>query len=195
MKRLSVTILFCSTLVLFGCKDEKKEEGLEPTVGGVEAEQEDQTQQTQKVTVTLEPKSGSNLSGNVVFLEEDGEVTMTALIEGLAEGMHAIHIHENADCSAEDGSSAGGHWNPTKEKHGKWGEADGYHRGDIGNFKVDANGNGTITMTTDLWCIGCEDPNKNLIGKAVVIHDGVDDFTTQPSGDAGTRVGCGTITM
>ncbi len=197
MKRLSLTLVFCTSLVLFGCKDEKNEEGLEPTVGEVEneADLKEQTQKNQKVTLSLEPKSGSNLSGNVVFTEENGEVTMTAVIDGLAEGMHAIHLHENADCSADDASSAGGHWNPTKEKHGKWGEADGYHRGDIGNFSVDTNGNGTITFSTDQWCIGCEDPNKNILGKAVVIHDGVDDFTSQPSGDAGSRVGCGVIKM
>lgn len=150
-------------------------------------------QEAKKLTVAMESKSGSELSGNAVFSEENGEVTFTAVIDGLAEGMHAIHLHESADCSAEDGSSAGGHWNPTFEKHGKWGDPEGYHRGDIGNFKVDANGNGTITMTTDQWCIGCDDETKNIVGKAVVVHDGVDDFTSQPAGDAGTRVGCGSI--
>lgn len=197
MKQISVLFLFCFGLIITGCKNENKEEGLEPTVTELETEAERTSTQeeSKKVTVTLQPKSGSNLSGNVVFTEENGEVTMTAVIDGLAEGTHAIHLHENADCSAEDGSSAGGHWNPTMEKHGKWGDSEGYHKGDIGNFTVDSNGNGTVTMTTDEWCIGCDDPTKNIIGTSVVVHDGVDDFTTQPSGDAGTRVGCGTIEM
>jgi len=191
MKRISLTLLFCATLALVGCKNEKKEENIEK-VWDTEMIKETPNE-VKKATVTLEPKSDSKLSGNVVFTQENGEVTMTAIIDGLAEGMHAIHIHENADCSASDGSSAGGHWNPTHENHGKWGDSQGYHAGDIGNFKVDANGHGTITMTTDKWCIGCDDSNKDILEKSVVIHDGVDDFTSQPSGAAGSRVGCGTI--
>lgn len=193
MKRISVTFLLCASIAFVGCKNDNKENDVEKSTSEEEMTQETSKEEVKKVTLNIEPKSGSNLSGNAVFTEENGEVTMTAVIDGLAEGMHAIHIHENADCSAEDGSSAGGHWNPTFEKHGKWGDPEGYHKGDIGNFKVDANGNGTITMTTDEWCIGCDDETKNIIGKSVVIHDGVDDFTSQPSGAAGTRVGCGTI--
>lgn len=192
MKRISITFLLFASLAIVGCKNDKKESDSEKKASESEMT-ETVEEEVKKVTLTIDAKSGSNLSGNAVFTEENGEVTMTAVIDGLAEGMHAIHIHENADCSAEDGSSAGGHWNPTFEKHGKWGDSAGYHKGDIGNFKVDANGNGTITMTTDEWCIGCDDETKNIIGKSVVIHDGVDDFTSQPSGAAGTRVGCGTI--
>jgi Cu-Zn family superoxide dismutase len=80
-------------------------------------------------------------------------VTFVAKLAGLKPGVHAIHIHEKSDCSAADGSSAGGHWNPTFKKHGKWGVGE-YHKGDIGNFTADANGNGTITLTTDEWNIG-----------------------------------------
>lgn len=185
--------LFCSSIAIIGCRNENRENESDALTTDTEMKQESDQEEARTVRVNLEPKSGSDLSGNVVFSEENGEVTMTAVIEGLPEGKHAIHLHENADCSAEDASSAGGHWNPTMEKHGKWGDPNGFHRGDIGNFTVDANGNGTITMTTDQWCIGCNDETRNIIGKSVVIHDGVDDFESQPSGDAGTRVGCGTI--
>jgi superoxide dismutase, Cu-Zn family len=194
MKRLSLTFLFCASLVIVGCKDDKKEKEVEKSEKTEEVVKTEK-KEVKKVKVTLEPRSDSKLSGNVVFTEENGEVSMTAIVDGLSEGMHAIHLHESADCSAKDGSSAGGHWNPTFEKHGKWGSASGYHKGDIGNFKVDAKGNGTITMTTKEWCIGCDDDNKNIVGKAVIIHDGVDDFSSQPSGAAGTRVGCGTIKL
>ena len=117
------------------------------------------------------------------------------IVDSDVELPEPVHIHQKADCSAEDGTSAGGHWNPTNEKHGKWGDAEGYHKGDIGNFEVDANGEGTVSMTTDEWCIGCDDENKNIVGKAIIVHDGVDDYTSQPSGAAGTRVGCGVIKM
>ncbi|MBT8204051.1 MAG: superoxide dismutase family protein, partial [Eudoraea sp.] len=63
-------------------------------------------------------------------------------------------------------------------------------RGDIGNFTADAEGNATVTFSTDLWCLGCEDETKNIIGKAVIVHKGKDDFVTQPTGAAGARVSC-----
>mgnify|MGYP001545787389 FL=1 len=138
----------------------------------------------------MEPKSNSNVEGEFSFTEENGQITMVASFSGLSPGEHAIHIHEKADCSSEVGKSTGGHWNPTMEPHGKWGVAEGFHKGDIGNFEADENGNGSITFTTDQWCLGCEDDTKNVIGKAVIVHQGVDDFTSQPSGAAGARISC-----
>ncbi len=194
MKRISLSIVLCAGLIFTSCKNDKKEKEIDDQSGTeMTTEKETEKEEVKKVKVTLNPVSNSKLSGNVVFTEEDGEVSMTAIISGLAEGKHAIHIHENGDCSAADGSSAEGHWNPTDAPHGKWGSSDGFHKGDIGNFEVDANGNGTVNLTTDEWCIGCGDKNKDLLGKAVIVHDGVDDYTSQPSGAAGTRVGCGVI--
>ena len=112
---------------------------------------------------------------------------------GLKPGNHAIHIHEKADCSSDDGKSAGGHWNPTFEVHGLWGSAEGFHRGDIGNFVADENGHGMMKFTTDLWCLDCGDSNKNVVGKSIIIHDGEDDLVSQPSGAAGARVSCAGI--
>lgn len=199
MKRISLSLVFCASLFIIGCKNDKKENDTENAAETEMNSEMDNSmvkeEETKEITVSLEPKSGSDLGGEVTFTQEDGEVTMEATITGLAEGQHAIHIHQKADCSAEDGTSAGGHWNPTNEKHGKWGDAEGYHKGDIGNFEVDANGEGTVSMTTDEWCIGCDDENKNIVGKAIIVHDGVDDYTSQPSGAAGTRVGCGVIKM
>ena len=195
MKRISLSLILCAGLVFTGCKNEKKEE--EKSM-----EEKDRTEmkgdrksseEVKKITVSLEPKSGSEVEGEVVFREENGTVTMTAIISGLAEGEHAIHLHEKADCSADDGSSAGGHWNPTGQPHGKWGASEGYHKGDIGNFTVDANGRGSVNFSTDEWCIGCGDKNKDITGTSVIIHDGVDDFTSQPSGNAGNRVACAEI--
>ena len=74
---------------------------------------------------------------------------------------------------------------------GKWGSGS-FHSGDIGNVKLNSKGNGTLTITTDLWTLGGK-PDKNILGKSVIVHGGVDDFTTQPTGNAGTRIGCGVI--
>lgn len=149
-------------------------------------------QMVKKIQFKLEPKSKSTAEGIVTMTEEAGSVTFEANLTGLSEGTHAIHIHEKADCAAEDGKSAGGHWNPTFENHGAWGAEGGFHRGDIGNFEVES-GKGTIRFTTDLWCIGCKDPVKNIMGKAVIVHQGEDDLVSQPSGAAGARVSCAGI--
>lgn len=147
---------------------------------------------SKKLTIAFEAKSNSSVSGTASFIEKNGKVTFIAKIAGLKPGIHAIHIHEKSDCSAADGSSAGGHWNPTFKNHGQWG-SDAYHKGDIGNFIADENGNGSITLTTDQWCIGCGDATKDILGKGLIVHQGADDFVTQPSGNAGARVACTAI--
>lgn len=190
MKKLSLIIISITLCFAMSCKENKKESEPEMTK---EEMTSDQTNEAKEVIVKLEPKSDSNVSGNVFFKEQNGMVTMTAVMNGLNEGIHAIHIHEKADCSSPDGKSAGGHWNPTAQPHGKWKSPEGYHKGDIGNFEVGDDGKGTITMSTDEWCIGCEDPNKDILGKGIIVHEGTDDFVTQPTGDAGGRVSCGGI--
>lgn len=198
--------LFTFCLVM-SCKSDKKEkvkdtETTTETSSEVPEEKENVTEvkekpeyfsETKKVAMTLESKSGSSVVGSVVFTQDKGVVTMVAVMNGLTPGEHAIHIHETADCSSDDGKSSGGHWNPTGQPHGKWGDEKGYHKGDIGNFTADENGHANITKITDEWCIGCGDNTKDILGKAIIVHQGVDDFTSQPSGAAGARVSCGGI--
>ncbi|TDT50714.1 Cu-Zn family superoxide dismutase [Maribacter spongiicola] len=195
MKIFKMELALLALLVAFSCKEVKKEasdakEEVEDLMD--EAENEMNDDET-VVKFMLEPKSDSNVKGEVTFTQDDDEVEMVAMLSGLSEGEHAIHIHQTADCTAADGSSAGGHWNPTNEPHGKWGASEGYHKGDIGNFTADADGNAKIEFETDEWCIGCDDENKNILGKGVIVHQGVDDYTSQPSGDAGARVSCAGI--
>ena len=142
------------------------------------------------IRVEAEPKSDSNVSGTITFSEIDEVVVMKATFSGLTPGLHAIHLHELADCSSTNGKSTGGHWNPTFEPHGAWGSETGYHKGDIGNFEADQKGEAIITFETDQWCIGCDDKTRNIIGKAVIVHQGKDDLVSQPSGAAGARVSC-----
>ena len=146
-----------------------------------------------KIKLILSPKSDSNATGDITFIEKNNLVNMTANVIGLSPGIHAIHIHEKADCSSGDGKSTGGHWNPTFENHGQWGNNNGFHRGDIGNFQVDTSGQGKITFSTNLWCLGCKDDKKDIIGKAIIVHQGEDDFVSQPSGAAGARISCSAI--
>jgi Cu-Zn family superoxide dismutase len=139
----------------------------------------------------IEPKSGSTATGEATFEQKGGKVTLNLSLEKTSPGTHAVHIHDKGDCSSPDGKSAGEHWNPTSEPHGKWG-VDGFHLGDIGNVQVGPDGKGTLTLTTDKWNIGGGGPN-DVVGHAIIVHGGVDDFKSQPAGNAGPRVGCGVI--
>lgn len=150
--------------------------------------------EVKELTIRLEPRSESQTIGQVSLTQANETVTLQAKIEGLIPlGIHAIHLHESSDCSAPDATSTGGHWNPTFEQHGAWGSASGFHRGDIGNFNADGNGVANFTFSTDLWCIGCDDQTKNILGKAIIVHQGADDLVSQPSGAAGSRITCGGI--
>ncbi len=137
--------------------------------------------------------SDTVVNGTAKFTtDKKGNVKLTLAITVLAKANQsvAVHIHEHGDCS-DNGKASHGHWNPTKSAHGKWG-GDSYHVGDIGNVKLDAKGQGTLTITTDLWTLGGY-AFENIVGKAIIVHGGVDDYTTQPTGNAGSRIGCGLI--
>lgn len=145
-----------------------------------------------EVKVAMGSKNSSGVSGTILLTQEKEQVVMVASLTGLTPGEHAIHIHQNGDCSSDDGKSAGGHWNPTTTNHGKWGN-DHHHMGDIGNLVANEEGGATLTFATDKWCIGCDDETKNVIGKSFIVHASADDFESQPSGAAGARVACGVI--
>jgi Cu-Zn family superoxide dismutase len=133
------------------------------------------------------------VDGSVSFhTTPDGSVIMTLDITVPAKAGRsvAIHIHEHGDCG-DIAMMAHGHWNPTNAQHGGWGTAN-FHRGDIGNVKLNAKGKATLTLTTVLWTLGGT-PGKNIIGKSIIVHGGMDDYTTQPTGNSGTRIGCGVI--
>jgi len=133
------------------------------------------------------------IDGIVKFdMDPGGNVTMTLdiTIPAKAGKSVAVHIHEHGDCG-DSAKMAHGHWNPTNTQHGEWGTAN-FHRGDIGNVKLNAKGKATLTLTTVLWTLGGAS-DKNILGKSIIVHGGLDDYTTQPTGNSGTRIGCGVI--
>lgn len=194
MKKMKIAIFFLGALSLVACKNEVKNEATEEVVVETEEMASETTPEPLKeVMINLEAKSGSEVMGQIYAVQRDGKVILEGKIAGLKPGMHAIHIHEKADCSADDATSSGGHWNPTFEDHGKWGAVTGYHKGDIGNFEASSEGIGFIIFETDEWCIGCGDEKRDIMGKAIIVHEGVDDYTSQPSGNAGSRIACAGI--
>ena len=138
---------------------------------------------------TINPINNSDISGTITLTQKNDSVFLEAHLFGLDAGTKAIHIHEFGDCSSNDGLSTGSHWNPTDTKHSKWGDPTGFHLGAIGNFEVDNSGHGMVNFSTNLWCIGCEEKN-DILGKGIIIHNGEDDYISQPSGASGPRIGC-----
>jgi len=193
MKKITSIALLLTLCITFSCKSDKKETTESKKAPTEEKVIETKPREAKIIKIKLNSKSNSNVTGKIAFKDEEGIVKMYGEITGLDQGAHAIHIHQTADCSSDDGKSAGGHWNPTAQPHGKWGDEAGYHLGDIGNFEADENGNGIIEFSTEQWCIGCGDPNKDILGKAIIVHQGIDDYTSQPSGAAGARVSCAGI--
>ena len=141
----------------------------------------------------LESKSGSKVKGKATFTDDGkGGIVLRIEVSDAPPGTHAVHVHQMGDCSSTDGKSAGDHWNPTKDQHGKWTEAH-HHLGDIGNLEITPDGKGTITLETDKWSAGGGASN-DVVGHAIIVHGGVDDFKSQPAGNAGPRIACGVIT-
>ena len=139
----------------------------------------------------LEPRSGSSVSGSITFTQVGDLVRITGEVTGHSKGPKAMHIHEKGDCSAADGMSTGGHFNPRSDRHG--GPYDpAKHAGDLGNIAFNAEGVAKINFTVGDIAVSRSAAN-GIIGRAVIIHAAVDDLKTDPTGNAGGRVACGVI--
>ena len=142
-----------------------------------------------KAIAVLSPASGSTVSGTVTFTKSEDRVAILAEVTGLTPGKHGFHIHEFGDCSAKDASSAGGHYNPTKDPHAGH-DAEKRHIGDMGNLEADASGKARLELKDKMMKFS---GSNSIIGYAVIVHEKADDLQTQPTGDAGGRVACGVI--
>lgn len=145
-----------------------------------------------RAAVALAPASASLVSGKLTLMPMGSGVHLTGEIGGLAPGStHAIHIHEKGDCSAADATSAGGHFNPAAKAHGRVGRGD-HHGGDMDNITANGEGVATVNVHAQGVVLGGGAAN-DVIGRAVIVHAAADDYTTQPTGNAGARVACGVI--
>lgn len=132
---------------------------------------------------------GNSVSGWVRFQRVPAGTRVTADLKGLTPGRHGFHIHENGDCRANDGTSAGGHFNPKDRPHSGPG-AERRHVGDMGNIVADPSGRAKLDYTDrEIDLNGA----YTILGRSIVVHAGQDDLASQPSGAAGARVGCGVI--
>jgi superoxide dismutase, Cu-Zn family len=199
---LPAACILLSFCFIFSCNNAEKKTttmGSSDTITNMDTSMHDMNtmQDTMTVAAATATISGTYpdtvVNGTATFeTATDGKIKMTLDITVLIQANKsvAVHLHEHGDCG-DNGKASHGHWNPTNAQHGKWGSA-AFHAGDIGNVKLDAKGRGTLTITTDLWTLGGQ-ADKNILGKAIIVHGGVDDYTTQPTGNAGGRIGCGVI--
>lgn len=142
------------------------------------------------LAASIEARSGSQVSGSVRVSRHRGRIVMRATVAGLTPGAeHGFHLHEKGDCSAADGTSAGGHFNPHGKSHGKFGAGE-HHAGDLPSLR--ANAKGVARVEADLSELAWDGP-QGLKGRAVIVHAKADDFVTQPTGNSGARIGCAVI--
>lgn len=152
----------------------------------------DSTMMAASATTTLASTQGNAAAGDLRLEARNGGVRITGTVTGLTAGSeHGFHVHENGDCSAPDASSAGGHFNPSSTDHGKVGQAP-HHGGDTNNLTADAQGSAQVDRMLEGVTLG-DGAATDVVGKAVVVHAKPDDYTSQPSGDAGDRLACGVI--
>lgn len=141
-------------------------------------------------TATMAPTTGNSARGQVVFHQHGDHVMVMAKLNGLpSNAVLGFHVHEKGDCSSSDGSSAGGHFNPTGQPHGPQGSA--HHAGDMPSLKVDASGN--VDTRFHLSAVTVAPGPSSVVGRGLIVHAGPDDYATQPTGNSGARIACGVI--
>lgn len=171
MKSLAASSLLISSLALSACQTP------------YEAVPEDLAQ------AVIMDRSGTQIGMARLYSLAD-DVTVSVTFSGMSPGVHAVHLHTTGDCSASDFTSAGGHLNPGGNEHGTMNPR-GAHLGDLPNVTIGPEGSGTVSALLDATSATVMRHIFDADGTAVVIHAGADDYRSDPTGDAGSRIGCG----
>ena len=141
-----------------------------------------------RAVAQLQSTTGNTASGSVTFTQSGAKVLVSGMVSGLkANAEHGFHLHEKGDCSSGDGMSAGGHFNPGGQPHGKH-AAIAHHAGDLPSLKADASGVARFSFESTGISVGSG--AGNIVGRGLIVHRDPDDYTTQPTGNSGPRLAC-----
>lgn len=189
MQLFKLSSLFLSLMLFMSCagqSDMDQNSDMSSSSGDMNNSDEEITE----LVSILHPTVGNSVNGVVRFFETEDGVRVVAEVNDLApNSTHGFHIHQYGDCSALDGTSAGGHFNPFDAPHGGP-NSDERHVGDLGNITVDENGFAELDVVDPMLSF---DGPSSLIGRGIIVHAGEDDLETQPTGAAGARLSCGVI--
>ena len=223
MHRFVVGLFFASCMAvaatMYGCSDNEAEAPPEldagnPTrrndsgtsSGGNDATTDAPVATTYKAKADIQPTGvpdAGSPTGSVDFSETNGIVNVQVAITGATPGLHGMHIHAGTTCAnstdpdagaAGFAQQAGGHWDPQDGGVHGFPTSAAHHPGDLGNITIDGTGKGTMTLKVTSFNVQPDGGALSALGKALIFHQGTDDGTTQPTGNAGTRAGCGIIT-
>ena len=155
--------------------------------------------QATAASATLVNRQGEAV-GTATFDESDDGLSIHLEVSGLEPGSYGTHVHENGECKEgpdPDGNiipfgAAGGHLDPNVTRNHDQPEAPSTtaHAGDL-PMTVVSGDTGTLDFTTPDLSLG--DGPDTVVGRAIIVHSGTDDFQTDPGGNSGERVVCGVI--
>ncbi|HAG84862.1 MAG TPA: superoxide dismutase family protein [Cyanobacteria bacterium UBA12227] len=141
--------------------------------------------------IILSTSDPSQVLGKVSFSQTSDGMQIATEIQNAPPGKHGFHIHEFGSCE-DAGNAAGGHFNPDGVKHGNL-ISEGFrnaHAGDLGNLTIFSDGTAQKNVTISRLTLKGE--KYAIAGRAIIIHAQEDNFS-QPTGNAGGRIGCGAI--
>jgi Cu-Zn family superoxide dismutase len=148
--------------------------------------------QSQTAKAALKTADGKD-AGSVTLTQTPRGVLLALAVKGLPPGEHAFHVHAVGKCEPPF-DSAGGHFNPDGHKHGML-AAEGAHAGDMPNLHIPADGELMVEVLNTSITLEKGKPNSvfDTDGSAIVIHANKDDYSTDPTGNAGGRIACGVV--
>jgi Cu-Zn family superoxide dismutase len=205
MSRFSLLLAFA--FLLTACGDDGEDytqDSFDPIEAGSGSSEEATavfTTGASYATARLDPLGESSATGTVTFTETEEGLLVEYDLVGLELGEHGFHVHENGACGRGDdgtpGGAAGGHFNPLGSPHGSP-EADreSRHIGDLGNVTSERGGvTGGVARGQFVDPLLSLSGPTSIIDRAMILHQGQDDLTSQPSGDAGDRIACGVVQL